>query len=178
MCSSDLKKPPAELPAPPEPLPDPDEEAARQVRLGREAFKAQEYGRAAQRFRQAVRTRPADGVAHFLLAQSLIAQGKYHEAQDAIVAGLQQRPDWPTAAFRPLELYDAPLEYTEHLRVLEEAVARHPGDPALLFVHGYALWLDGRRDEAGRVFQRALERAKDRGPIEQFLAALPAGEKL
>jgi hypothetical protein len=172
------EKPPAELRAPPGPKEDPDEEHDRQVRLGRETFKAQEYGRSAQRFRQAIRLRPGEGLPYFLLAQSLIAQGKYHEAQEAVPAGLERWPDWPTSGFRPLELYEAPVEYTEQLRALEELVARHPRDPVILFVCGYALWFDGRRDEAGRLFQRALERAKDRGPIERFLKALPAGEKL
>ena len=171
-------KPPAELPKPEAPKAHPADEYDRQVRLGQEAFQAEEYGRSAQRFRQATVLQPDVGQAYFLLAQSLIAMGKYHEAYDAIVAGLERKPDWPTSGFRPVEMYEVQAEYPEHLRTLEEALARHPRDPELLFVAGYALWFDGRRDEAGRLFQRALARAKDRGPIERFLAALPAGEKL
>lgn len=172
------EKPPPELPLPPEPKADPAEEHDRQVVLGEEAFRQQEYGLAAQRFRQATRLRPAEGRSYFLLAQALIAQGKYHDARDAVVAGLERKPDWPTAGIRPLGLYDAVAEYAEQLRTLEAALGRHPNDPVLLFVGGYALWFDGRRDEAGRLFTRALARGVERKEIEPFLSALPAGETL
>jgi hypothetical protein len=167
------QRPPAELPLPPAASDDPAEEFDRQVRLGREAFRVQEYGRAAQRFRRATRLRPDEGTPHFLLAQSLIAQGKYHEAEDAIVAGLERRPDWPTSAFRPREMYGSADDYLEGLRLLEELLGRHPRDPALLFVSGYALWFDARRDEARRSFQLALERGKNREAIQKFLDAAP-----
>ena len=97
---------------------------------------------------------------------------------DAILSGLARRPDWPTSGFRPLELYDDVIEYSAQLRALEQAVGRHPLDPDLLFVYGYALWFDGRTDEASTFFRRALPRARDAGPIELFLRALPPGETL
>jgi len=167
------------LPRPPAAEADPREEHARQEREGREAFRLGEYGRAALRFRAAARLLPAEPVPYFLLAQALLAQGKYHEAHDAVLAGLARRPDWPASGFRPLELYgEGVVEYTEHLRALGEAVARHPLDPVLLFLYGYGLWFDGRRDEASGYFRRALPRSADAGAINLFLLALPAGETL
>jgi Flp pilus assembly protein TadD len=162
------------LPRPPAPSDDPREEYNRQLLLGREAFRAQEYGRAAQRFRQASRLEPDEAMPHFLLVQAFLAQGKYHDAMNSIRAGMRRNPDWPRARFRPIELYgDQVTEYPLHLRTLEEALQRHPGDPLLLFLHGYQLWFDGRRDEARPLFLRALPRSADRDLIERFRRALP-----
>jgi Flp pilus assembly protein TadD len=162
------------LPRPPAPADDPREEAERLEELGRESFMDLEYGRAAQRFQQAVRLAPTRPMPRFLLAQALVAQGKYHEAHEAILEGLKLKPDWPTEKFRPVELYGPAVgEYPEHLAALEEARRRHPDDPVLLFLLAYQLWFDGRKEEARPLLRRALPRAKDRTAIERFLRALP-----
>jgi hypothetical protein len=166
-----------ELPRPPGPADDPREEYERLLERGQEAFKDLEYGRAAQRFRQAIRLMEKESLPRFLLAQALLAQGKYHEAYDAIVEGLRRKPDWPGAKFRPIELYgDAVGEYPEHLAALREALRRHPNDPVLLFLTAYQLWFDGRKEEARPLLRRALPRAADRDAIDRFLRALPPVE--
>jgi len=163
------------LPRPPAPPDDPREAHAQLVERGQEAFAELEYGRAAQRFRQAIRLAPDEPLPRFLLAQALLAQRKYHEAHDAILAGLRLRPDWPTAKFRPLELYGAAVgEYPEHLSALQETLRKHPDDPVLLFLLAYQLWFDGRKEEAAPLFCRALPRSADRDAIDRFLRELPA----
>jgi hypothetical protein len=165
---------PPELPKPKPPDADPKAENARLVKLGREAFAAGEYGRAAERFRQATLIDPAEPLAHFLLAQALVALGKYEEAVEAIHAGMRLDPDWPSAKFRPAELYDArAAELAEHLRRLDEALARHPDDAVLLFLNAYQLWFDGRHGEARPLFRRAAALAPDRSFSERFLLARP-----
>jgi Flp pilus assembly protein TadD len=163
---------------PPGPKPDPEDEAALQVRLGRESFKLGQYGRAATLFREGARVPDPDGQTYFLLAQAVIAQGKYHDAHDAILAGLARRPDWPASGFRPLELYDDVQEHSDHLATLEAAAARHPNDRELLLVLGYALWFDGRTDEASAAFRRAASRGADPMVIDLFVRTLPPGETL
>src|SRR5262249_5726433 len=98
-------RPPPEFPPPPQPEADPQAEHARLLRLGKDLFARGEYGWAAHRFRQAAALRPGDAEGQFLLAQALFAQGRYAEAVDAIHAGMRLRPDWPTARFRPIDLY-------------------------------------------------------------------------
>jgi tetratricopeptide (TPR) repeat protein len=150
----DAPKPP---PEPPKALDDPVAENARLVSLGRDAFAAGEYGRAAERFRKATTVAPAPPLAHFLLAQSLLALGKYREAVDAVHAGLAAQPDWPTGRFHARDLYGAnAAEFTDHLKALEDALNRRADDPVLLFLYGYALWFDGRQDDARLRFRRAL----------------------
>jgi hypothetical protein len=164
------------LPAPPQPEADPRAENARLIRLGKESFLRQEYGWAAHRFRQAIPLRPGDAEAHFLLAQALFAQGHYVEAVDAIQAGMRLRPDWPTAPFRPFDLYGPAADWTDHLRTLEDTLDANPNDPVLLFLYGYELWFDGREDEAVHLFERAARVTADRTFIDRFLrAAKPAG---
>jgi tetratricopeptide (TPR) repeat protein len=167
---------PAELPPAPRPEPDPKDENARQVALGQAAFAAGQYGRAAHHFREAIVVAPGEPQAHFLLAQSLFALGKYRDAAAAIHEGLGLQADWPTRAFRPLELYgDNVADYPEHLARLEEAVGRNPNDPVLLFLYGYQLWFDGRQEEAAPLFQRAARLAPDPADSLRFLRALPPG---
>jgi Flp pilus assembly protein TadD len=144
------------------------------VEAGRTAFAEQQYGRAELHFRRAIAAVPAEPLAHFLLAQALVALGRYHQAVEAITAGLALRPDWPTVRFRPLALYGTHVaDYSEHLATLEAALRRHPNDPVLLFLSGYVLWFDGRRDEAGPLLRRALRFGGPAADIDRFLRALP-----
>jgi hypothetical protein len=161
-------------PRPPRPAADPGAESARQRELGQDAFAAGEYGRAAQRFRQAAQVNPNDALAYFLLAQAEFALGKYDAAVAAVEAGLRLDPDWPSAPFRPVTLYgDNVTDLPEHLSALEDALARHPDDAALLFLSAYELWLDGRRDAARPLFERAAAVAPDRSYSERFLLTRP-----
>jgi tetratricopeptide (TPR) repeat protein len=170
------KKPrePSDLPRPPLPEEDPKVESERLIEAGKLAFVTAEYGRAAERFRHAIVVAPQQPLAHFLLAQSLIALGKYHVAVDALYAGLARAPDWPASGFRPLELYGSNVaDYSEHLRRLAEALRGRPNDPDLLFLYACQLWFDGRREEARSLFERARRRGADPGAIHHFLRALP-----
>ena len=165
-------EPPPDLPMPPAPLNDPDAEYNRLLGLGRDAFANLEYGRAADRFRQAAAVAPNRPLPWFLLGETLFALGKYHDAVDAVHAGMVLQPDWPDAPFRPLELYGPhPADYTDQLQALRDALDRRPGDPDLLFLDAYALWFDGRKDEARPLFQKALPGAADPGMVLRFLRA-------
>ena len=184
-----INEPPDELPdipvprirrAPKEPPPPkvepkklaPVDEHARQVRLGKEAFEAEEYGRAAQRFREANRIRPEEPLPYFLLAQSLIAMGKYRDALDAVLAGMAKDPDWPAEAFRPIDLYGGGVaEYPEHLFRLDAALKKHPDDTTLLFLNGYQVWFAGRREAAVPLFRQARDRLAGKPDVEALRAA-------
>ncbi|HZT81467.1 MAG TPA: tetratricopeptide repeat protein [Gemmataceae bacterium] len=168
------RNPPVAPPRPPIPEPDPRAEHARQLAEGRRAFAEGEYGRAAFRFEQAVRAAPAEPFGHFLLAQALFSLGKYREAVAEIYAGMKLQPDWPRALYRPIELYGPNVaDYPEDLQRLEDTLNRHRDDPVLLFLYGYFLWFDGRKEEARPYFERAAPLAPDRTDIDRFLQALP-----
>jgi hypothetical protein len=164
---------PPPLPAPRPPA-DPREEYARQIERGKQAFAAQEYGRARRRWEQAAAQFPDQPLSYFLLAQAHLALGKYREAVEALHRGLHLSPAWPAARFRPRELYGgSATDFPEHLQHLEETVGRHPDDSVLLFLVAYQLWFDGRQEEARRWFQRAVPVTPDKRFIELFLQTLP-----
>jgi hypothetical protein len=178
------KKPPAQreqpprdlapLPGGPKPEATPQRENARQVKLGKEAFVAGEYGRAERRFHQAVDVLGTDALSQFLLAQARFAQGKYQEAVAAIESGLQLQPTWPSSVFRVRSLYGPPAaDFDEQLGELKLALAAYPDDPVLLFLFGYQLWFDDRRDEARPYFMRAKTRMADPRLCDWFLQPLP-----
>ena len=155
----------------PVPANDPDAENSRQNQLGRETFAEGEYGRAADRFEQAIRAAPQKPESHFLLGQAQFALGKFRDATVAILAGLKIRPDWPAAKFDIRALYGENVaEWALHLERLRAAVDRNPDEPALLFLYGYQLWFNGRRDEAKLYFRKAAPLVIDPKPIEGFLA--------
>lgn len=165
---------PPELPRPPQPMADPRQEAERLIALGRQAFAAQEYGRAGHRFSQAVVADPMTALPSFLLGQAHMALGRYDEAVMALQAGLRLRPEWPLVNFRPAELYGGAVEDQRlHRRRLEEALARHPQDLVLLFLQAYQLWFDGRLEDARPLFQKVAAAAPDPSFADNFLKARP-----
>ncbi|MCS6852874.1 MAG: tetratricopeptide repeat protein [Gemmataceae bacterium] len=160
------------LPQPRQPDPDPKVEHAWQVALGRQAFAAREYGRAAARFRRAVELDPHEPTAYFLLAQAEFAVGRYAEAVAAIHAGMRLQPDWPNAPFRSRDLYGPHgADLDEQAQRLRQALAEHANDPVLLFLYAYQLWFDGRPEEARPLFRRCLPLVADPLIIDRFLQA-------
>lgn len=160
---------------PDQPEKDPVAESARQVGLGKMAFAAKEYGRAERRFHRAAQVAPKEPLPHFLLAQARMAQGKYREATAAIHDGLRLFPDWPSIPYKVRDLYqEHPAEFDLHLKRLDEALRRHPDDPALLFLYAYHLWFDGRQAEARPLFQRAARLVTAPFFIDLFLLGQPA----
>src|SRR5262249_15269160 len=145
--------------------------------LGLAAFTAKEYGRAAQRFRQATAVEPALPRAHFLLAQAEFALGKYRSAVNAIHAGMRLQANWPNAAFQPRrELYKGKEEASApHLKRREDVQKNNPEEPASLSLLPYQLCFDGRRDDALPLFRRARPLAPDPAFIDQFLRAAAPG---
>ncbi len=169
---------PPKQPPPPRQPPAPEkkpvvDEYARQIELGKRAFAGRSYGKAAQHFRLAIQANPKMAEAQFLLVQAQFALGKYPDAVDAIDAGMALQPDWPTARFRPRDLYGAnAIDCTEHLRQLDQIVQANPNDSLLLFLYAYQLWFDGRREEARVWFRKALPGSAKPDLIQRFLRAV------
>jgi hypothetical protein len=159
-------------PVPPKvdrPDPDPLREAARLLRLGREAFAAGEYGRAAEQFGRAAGLDPKAAVPLFLKGQAAFAAGGYGDAVAAIRAGLELDPGWPAGVFDPKEPYGAgAAAFAAHLADLRKAAAANPGEPALEFLLGYQLWFVGEQAEARKWFAAAAKRLPAPGPIALF----------
>ncbi|HUR54286.1 MAG TPA: hypothetical protein VMZ71_09150 [Gemmataceae bacterium] len=152
------------------PDPDPATESARQMKMARAAFAAEEYGKAVERLDAASKARPDDALPHFLKAQVRFAAGQYGEAVTSIREGMKLAPDWPAAAFRPKELYGAnAARFDAHVADLRLAAEANPAEPGLAFLLGYQLWFTGDRPAATKLFRAAAPRVKDATTIERFL---------
>jgi tetratricopeptide (TPR) repeat protein len=175
MPRSPAPLPKPEVPAPPA-KPSAAEESQRLMELGKQAFREQEYGLAAMRFRQASELDGANARAFFLLAQAYLAVGQYRDAVQSIEEGLKLDPDWPACDFRPrLELYTAADDWIEHRARLNEAVKRQPKDASFAFLRAYAAWFDGDRPQAVTWFLAARALSPDPRWVDLFLkhAAAP-----
>lgn len=134
----------------------PEREFARLMKLARDAFAAEEYGRAVGNLDRAAKVKPTDAMPHFLKAQSHLAAGQYAEALDAIRIGMKLNPNWPTSGYRPRDFYGTnPDRFNVHLAALRTALAENVGDPSLQFLLGYELWFGGNRAEAVELFRAA-----------------------
>jgi tetratricopeptide (TPR) repeat protein len=152
-------------------------EMQRLLRKGNDAFAAGNYQEALAQYQQAVAKAPLEPMPYFHLAQAHLALGRLAEAGVAIERGMRLHAHWPKAPFQPRALYrDNAGDYERHLGVLAEEVARNMNDEALLFLLGYQLWFDGRREEALVLLRRAGALAHDTTLVDRFLAAAqPAG---
>jgi hypothetical protein len=167
-------EPPPFVPLPPAAVERPEADAAgevaRQVRLAKAAFAAEEYAAAADHLSRAMKTKPDDPLPHFLLAQVRFASGRYADAVTAIEAGMKLAPHWPVNDFRPRELYGPhPERFDAHLAALRKAAAARPDDVGLAFLLGYQLWFGGDRPAAVGQFRRAAAKGKAPAVVEQFL---------
>lgn len=148
---------------------DPERELSRLLDLGRTAFAAGQYGRAAEMFERAAAVAPRSARPRFLKAQAAFAAGNYATAVAAIREGLDLDPDWPAGTFDPKEPYGAnAAAFAVHLADLRAAVAAHPGEPTLAFLLGYQLWFVGERAEARRWFAVAAGGRPPAGPLACF----------
>ena len=151
------------------PDPDPEKEAARLVKLGKNAFAAGEFGAAGEHFDRASVANPKSALPHFLKAQSSFAAGKYADAVASIRVGLDLERTWPGSPFDPKELYGtAPAVFNEHLATLRGVVAANPAEATLEFLLGYELWFIGEKVEAKKWFDLAEKRLPAPGPIALF----------
>jgi hypothetical protein len=162
------EKPKPDRPAPP--LADPQAEYLRLVTDGKLAFGKGEYGRAAERFGQALSLRPADAPAWFLRSQARVALGKYLEAAEDLREGLRRFPEGLVAGFNPRDLYGEKVaDYAEHRQLLEQTSQRFAADANLTLLAAVQCWLAGNLAEA-RARMEKIQGA-DRPLVESFLQA-------
>lgn len=168
--------PPMPVPLPPAALPDrplanPQAEYLRLINDGKTAFGREEYGRAGERFGQAITAMPNEAAAWFLRSQAGVALGKFHDAASDLREGLRRLPEGLVAGFVPTDLYGAkPGDYAEHRKLLEQARARFAGDLDLTLLAAVQCWLAGDRVEAKSRMEKFA--GADRVLIDPFLRAV------
>ncbi|MEX0677739.1 MAG: tetratricopeptide repeat protein, partial [Pirellulales bacterium] len=102
-------------------------------------FKAGNYHAAAKDWQHSLVDDPKNGAVMMLLAQALMALGKYEEAAGATQAAMQMLPEdkWGVVVANYTQLFGNVQDYTDQLRTLEAARTAQPDSPALRFLLGF-----------------------------------------
>ena len=139
-----------ELPAPP-----PQGPADACFSQGVDAFEKQQYGVAANLFRQTMQNAPTDIVAPFAYAQALFADGEYWLAAMALRKAIDQVDPANNTIFYPRGLYtddDVLFGQVDHLA---DAAEQNPTDYDLKLLLGYHLLGVGQVDQANGYLEQA-----------------------
>ena len=153
------------------------------LRLGDDAFVVGDYAKAADAYRQAVKSDPESAVARFALAEALLASGEYHQAAYSIREGLKRDPKWVESDLDRRILFPSLKAFRSVQADLDRYVAANPFDATAHFVHGYARFFSEERDLARTSFQEVLRLQTEDGDVQRFLDVLdrepetPAKEK-
>lgn len=116
----------------PETLP-PDE----LIDYGSSFFKNSDYSMAAKLFKRAIDLDQKLPVVHIAYGDSLFALGRFDEATQAILKGLEIYPKYAEAPINRREFYSNPSDFDRQLRHLENYVSSHPANLNARFLLGY-----------------------------------------
>ena len=134
-------------------------------------FQAGYFGRAVERYQQALEQVPDSDEVRFKLGAALVAAGQYDQAGQLLRDALRQRPDWPHVAHDLRTLFADEAAIRRTLDNLDREARRLNADSDVPFLHGYVLYFSGRQDAAEAIF-RALPPGQAGEHVQVFLDAI------
>jgi tetratricopeptide (TPR) repeat protein len=125
---------------------------------GEADFKAGRYEAAVRDWQHAMVDDPKNGALVMLMAQALLAMGKYEEAAGATQAAMQMLPEdkWGVVISNYSQLYGNPVDYNNQIKALEKARDEHPDNPAIHFLLGFQFGYLGYPKHAVRELDQAM----------------------
>ena len=135
-----------------------DQTAADFTDQGEADFKAGRYDAAIRDWQHAMVDDPKNGALVMLMAQALLALGKYDEAAGATQAAMQMLPEdkWGVVISNYSQLYGNPVDYNNEIKALEKARDEHPDSPAIRFLLGFHFGYLGYPKHAVRELDQAM----------------------
>jgi Tfp pilus assembly protein PilF len=125
---------------------------------GDREFAAQEYRRAASKYREAIAKAPDYSPGHLRAGHAYIATGDYELAVTYLAMGLELARTVLRPGFSLEQLYKGnQIAKEQHAESLADAILRQPNDGGLLFLAGIVQHYDGRPLQARDYFRRAAE---------------------
>ncbi len=107
------------------------------IDYGSSFFKNADYQTAAKLFKKAIDLDQKLPVVHIAYGDSLFALGRFDEATQAILTGLEIYPKYAENPINRREFYNNPSEFDRQLRNLENYVNTHPSNLNARFLLGY-----------------------------------------
>lgn len=126
------------------------------IKLGSASFKKADYQMAARLFKTAIEKKQDSPVVHIAYGDSLFALGKFGEAAEAIVKGLEIYPKYAESHINRRDFYGDPSEFDSQLETLEAYVSKNPSDHNARFLLGYNYFFIQDYDRADEQLQAVL----------------------
>jgi tetratricopeptide (TPR) repeat protein len=126
------------------------------INYGSSFFKKSDYSMAAKLFKRAIETKKDIPVVHIAYGDSLFALGKFDEATQAILKGLEIYPKYAESQINRRDFYGDPSEFDLQLQKLEKYVHKHPDDLNARFLLGYNYFFIQDYGRADEQFQAVL----------------------
>ena len=126
------------------------------INYGSSFFKNSDYSMAAKLFKRAIDAQKDTPVVHIAYGDSLFALGKFEEATQAILKGLEIYPKYAESQINRRDFYGNPSEFDSQLQKLENYVHKHPTNLNARFLLGYNYFFIQDYDKADEQFQAVL----------------------
>ena len=126
------------------------------INYGSSFFKNSDYSMAAKLFKRAIDAQKDIPVVHIAYGDSLFALGKFEEATQAILKGLQIYPKYAESQINRRDFYGNPSDFDSQLQKLENYVHRHPTNLNARFLLGYNYFFIQDYAKADEQFQAVL----------------------
>jgi tetratricopeptide (TPR) repeat protein len=141
------------------------------IDYGSSFFKNADYQTAAKLFKRAIDLDQKLPVVHIAYGDSLFALGRFDEATQAILTGLEIYPKYAENPINRREFYNNPLEFDRQLRNLENYVNTHPSNLNARFLLGYNYFFTQAYEKAEEQLKAVLS-SESLHSSAQFLSGL------
>lgn len=141
------------------------------IDYGSSFFKNADYQTAAKLFKKAIDLDQKLPVVHIAYGDSLFALGRFDEATQAILTGLEIYPKYAENPINRREFYNNPSEFDRQLRDLENYVNAHPSNLNARFLLGYNYFFTQAYEKAEEQLKAVLS-SQSLQSSAQFLSGL------
>jgi tetratricopeptide (TPR) repeat protein len=141
------------------------------IDYGSSFFKSADYQTAAKLFKKAIDLDEKLPVVHIAYGDSLFALGRFDEATQAILTGLEIYPKYAENPINRREFYNNPSEFDRQLRNLENYVSAHPSNLNARFLLGYNYFFTQAYEKAEEQLKAVLS-SESLHSSAQFLSEL------
>ena len=141
------------------------------IDYGSSFFKNADYQTAAKLFKRAIDLDQKLPVVHIAYGDSLFALGRFEEATQAILTGLEIYPKYAENPINRREFYNNPAEFDRQLRNLENFVSTHPSNQNARFLLGYNYFFTQAYEKADEQLKAVLSNQSLQSSA-QFLSGL------